>query len=61
MPTLHIKLRVLMYPYKDTDNIKSNIFSPLGLTVIAETGNKELAINRSYKVEGILNSDRFTA
>ena len=24
MPTLHIKSRVLMYPYKDTDNIKSN-------------------------------------
>ena len=21
MPTLHIKSRVLMYPYKDTDNI----------------------------------------
>ena len=58
MPTLHIKLRVLMYPYKDTDNIKSNIFLPSG---IAEMGNKELAINRSYKVEGILNSDRFTA
>ena len=26
-----------MYPYKDTDNIKSNIFSPLGLTVESVT------------------------